>query len=99
MTDLSGGATPELGLPEALHRKYLAERNKRLRADGDAQYLDLSGDFAAYADDVYADPGLVRDPLSDEVDVVVVGGGHSGLLTAARMREPACPHPRNREGC
>ncbi len=95
MTDLSGGATPELGFdPEALHRKYLAERNKRLRADGDAQYLDLSGDFAAYADDVYADPGLVRDPLSDEVDVVVVGGGHSGLLTAARMREAGVPRIR-----
>ena len=27
--------------PEALHAKYLAERDKRLREDGNAQYIEV----------------------------------------------------------
>jgi cyclohexanone monooxygenase len=82
-------AAPELDFdPDALRQKYRAERDKRLRADGEAQYLELSGRFAHYAeDDPYADPDFTRAPLTDEVEVAIIGGGFSGLLAAARLKE------------
>jgi cyclohexanone monooxygenase len=74
--------------PDALREKYRQEREKRLRSDGEAQYVELSGRFARYAeDDPYADPGFTRAPLTDEVEVAIIGGGFSGLLAAARLRE------------
>jgi cyclohexanone monooxygenase len=74
--------------PDALREKYRHERDKRLRADGEAQYIELSGDFARYAeDDPYVEPGFARAPLNDEVGVAIIGGGFSGLLAGARLRE------------
>ena len=32
--------------PDALREKYRAERDKRLRADGNDQYVEVKGDFA-----------------------------------------------------
>jgi cation diffusion facilitator CzcD-associated flavoprotein CzcO len=80
--------TPGLGLdPDALREKYRAERDKRLRADANDQYVEVKGDFARYVDDPYVAPGFTRAPLTDEVEVVVIGGGFGGLLAAARLRE------------
>src|SRR5277367_6431015 len=73
--------------PDALREKYRAERDKRLRDDGNAQYQEIKGEFAHYLDDPYVEPGFTRAPLTDEVDVVVVGGGFGGLLAGARLRE------------
>lgn len=81
--------TPEiLGFdPNELRQKYRIERDKRLRADGNSQYQEVKGDFSRYIDDPYVEPGFSREPLNDEVDVVVIGGGFGGLLTGARLRE------------
>ena len=73
--------------PDALRAKYRAERDKRLRADGNDQYVEVKGEFAHFVDDPYVEPGFTRDPLTDEVEVVVIGGGFGGLLAAARLRE------------
>jgi cyclohexanone monooxygenase len=73
--------------PEALKARYRAERDKRLRTDGNAQYVEVAGAFAHYLDDPYVTPGFSRAPLTDEVEVVVIGGGFGGLLAAARLRE------------
>ncbi|MGH0032032.1 MAG: flavin-containing monooxygenase [Myxococcota bacterium] len=81
-------APPALGFdPDALREKYRVERDKRLRPDGNDQYLHIGGDLAGYMDDPYVEPGFTREPLFDEVDVVVIGAGFSGLCTGARLRQ------------
>ncbi len=73
--------------PDVLRAKYRAERDRRLRPDASAQYVEPAGDFRHYVDDPYVEPGFTREPLTDAVDVVVIGGGFGGLLAAARLRE------------
>jgi cyclohexanone monooxygenase len=73
--------------PDALREKYRHERDRRIRRDGEAQYIEAAGEFAHFAgDDPYAKP-VEREPLTLDVDVVVIGGGFSGLMTAARLKE------------
>ncbi|MCP4436539.1 MAG: NAD(P)/FAD-dependent oxidoreductase [Actinomycetia bacterium] len=71
---------------EELRAKYAAERDKRLRSDGNAQYLAPSGRFAHLLDDPYT-PRSDRDPVDDEVTVAIIGGGFAGLCAGARLRE------------
>ncbi len=73
--------------PDGLREKYRQERDKRLRTDGNAQYLKVAGDFGRYLDDPYVEPGFSREALTDEVEVAIIGGGFSGLLAGARLRE------------
>ncbi len=73
--------------PEALRAKYREERDKRLRSDGNQQYVEVKGDFSRYIDDPYVDPGFTRAPLTDAVEVIIIGGGFGGLLAGARLRE------------
>jgi cyclohexanone monooxygenase len=72
--------------PDALREKYRQERDKRLRPDANDQYQEVVGQFAHYVEDPYVEP-IVRDPLTDEVEVVIIGGGFGGLLAGARLRE------------
>ena len=71
--------------PVELRQKYKHEREKRLREDGNEQYIEVKGDFAKCLDDPYFEP-LTRDAVDDEVDVLIIGGGFGGLLTGARLR-------------
>src|SRR5580700_5390291 len=73
--------------PDALREKYRLERDKRLRADANEQYVEVAGDFRHYVDDPYIEAPIVRGPLTDTVDALVIGGGFGGLLAAARLRE------------
>ncbi len=73
--------------PDTLRAKYREERDKRLRADGNDQYLEVKGDFAHFIEDPYVEPGFTRAPITDEVEVAVIGGGFGGLLAGARLRE------------
>ena len=72
--------------PEALRAKYLAERDKRLRADGNEQYVEVVGQFAHYVADPYVEP-VDRPPYTDEVTVALIGGGFAGLATAAKLKQ------------
>ena len=81
-------APDELGFdPAALKARYRAERDRRIRTDGNEQYVEMAGQFAHYLDDPYVEPGFTRQPLTDEIEVVVVGGGFGGLLAGARLRQ------------
>lgn len=72
--------------PAALRARYRAERDKRLRPDGNEQYVEMTGRFAHYLDDPYTAP-VERAALTDEVEVAIIGGGFGGLLVGARLRE------------
>lgn len=78
----------ELGFnPDALREKYRQERDKRIRPEGNDQYVEIRGDFSHYVDDPYVEPGFAREAVVEDVDVLVVGGGFGGLIAAARLRE------------
>jgi cation diffusion facilitator CzcD-associated flavoprotein CzcO len=71
---------------DALRAKYRHERDRRIRPDGATQYRRATGSFGYYAKDPYT-PRTDRDPETTDVEVLVIGGGFGGLVTAARLRE------------
>jgi cation diffusion facilitator CzcD-associated flavoprotein CzcO len=70
----------------ALRERYRVERERRIRPDGTAQYRRAAGEFGYYAKDPYTERAE-RDPKTDRVEAVVIGGGFGGLLTGARLRQ------------
>ncbi len=70
----------------ALRERYARERDKRLRPDGNDQYLQLKGQFGRYLDDPYTER-VEREPKRDHVTVAFIGGGFAGLVTAARLKD------------
>lgn len=72
---------------DVLRQKYAEERTKRLRPDGIAQYVEIAGEFSRFGEDPWADEEFAREPLTDEVDVAIIGAGFGGLLTGARLRQ------------
>ena len=73
--------------PDKLRQRYREERDRRLREDGNEQYVEVNGEFAHFLDDPYAKPGFEREALTDEVEVLIIGGGFGGLLAGARLRQ------------
>jgi cation diffusion facilitator CzcD-associated flavoprotein CzcO len=70
------------GRMDELHAKYIEERNKRLRKEGVEQYVEMEHPFIGDIEDPYVEEKLERAPIEEDVDVVIVGGGFSGLLQA-----------------
>ncbi len=83
---MSDTATMPVINRDALRRKYAEERDKRLRADGSAQYRRLESEFADLAADPYT-PVAPRDPVTDHVTFAFVGGGFAGLVVGARLKD------------
>ncbi len=71
---------------DALKKKYAEERDKRLRADGNDQYVRLEGRFEDLAADPYT-PWKDRDPVTDHVTFAFIGGGFAGLVVGARLKQ------------
>ena len=70
----------------ALQAKYLQERDKRLRPDGNAQYQRVQDRLAHGLDDPYT-ARTERAPKTDHVRFAFIGGGFAGLVTCARLVE------------
>jgi cation diffusion facilitator CzcD-associated flavoprotein CzcO len=70
-----------------LRERYRRERERRLRAEGNAQYLELKGAFAEFDRDPFADPDFTRPPVVEDTEVAILGAGFAGMLTAIRLRE------------
>lgn len=69
-----------------VQQKYGEERSKRLRSDGNAQYVDLSTSekFRHFRDDPWIDPhaSVGSSPVTDGSDCkyLILGAGFGGLL-------------------
>ncbi len=72
---------------ETLQRKYDEEKRKRLREDGEKQYIDASGDYEDFEKDPFVKVPLERKAASEDIDVAVIGGGFGGLITAIKLRK------------
>ena len=87
MTDVLRETLGEIDFdPAALKAKYLHERDKRLRQDGNEQYVEVTGDYSNYVEDPYAER-VERAPVFDDVEMVIIGGGFGGLMMGGRLRE------------
>ncbi len=71
---------------DELRARYRAERDKRLRIDGNEQYVEPTGRFAHFVDDIWT-PRVEREPVREEVEVAVIGAGFAGLVTGARLKQ------------
>ena len=71
---------------EQLKARYREERDKRLRADGNNQYIRIEGQLSHYLEDPYT-PVTPREPKTDHVTFTFIGGGFAGLVTGARLKE------------
>ncbi|MEZ5382495.1 MAG: NAD(P)/FAD-dependent oxidoreductase [Microthrixaceae bacterium] len=67
---------------EEVRERYRREREKRLRAEGLAQYSQLADEGEDFDRDPWVKPGFTRDSVAEETDVVIVGGGFGGMYTA-----------------
>ena len=72
---------------DAARERYERERAKRIRTDGLGQYRELKGDYADFDRDPFVEPGFTRDPIVEDLQVVVVGGGFAGMLTTIHLKE------------
>lgn len=81
----------------ALREKYKAEREKRYNSAGQKQYFrPTSGALAEQMDDPYQ-PVVPRAALNEDLDVAVLGGGFTGLLSAVQLKKAGVGNIRNIE--
>jgi cation diffusion facilitator CzcD-associated flavoprotein CzcO len=79
----------------ALQKKYLRERDKRLRPEGQSQYVrPVGGPAGSFEADPHM-PVRARAPISEEVDVVILGAGWGGLMAAYHLTQAGVTNFRN----
>lgn len=79
----------------ALRERYRLERDKRLRSDGQRQYQPTTDDTThSYDEDPHV-PVTPRDPIVEELDVVVLGAGFAGILAGYHLTKAGVTNFRN----
>ena len=73
--------------PEAVRAKYEAEREKRM-VTARAAIRDLAHDdgVAKYREDPFT-PVADRDPVTDDIEVAIIGAGIAGVVAGAQLRK------------
>lgn len=71
----------------ALREKYRQERDKRIRPEGQQQYQAASGELPTVSSEDPHMPVQAREALSKDVNVLVLGGGWSGILAGVHLRK------------
>ncbi|VWX47267.1 NAD(P)/FAD-dependent oxidoreductase [Novosphingobium sp. 9U] len=70
----------------AIRERYKQERLRRLRPEGGNQYVRTETGFAeAYEADPHT-PMTAREPISEDLDVAILGGGFSGIMAGVHLR-------------
>src|ERR1700747_1241837 len=64
--------------------KYRSFKEARF---GAADYMAMEGNFKKYLDDVYWEPPIPREALTDTCEILVVGAGFGGLLLWHKLNE------------
>jgi cation diffusion facilitator CzcD-associated flavoprotein CzcO len=85
------------GLPSAddidipsLKEKYRQARDRRMRQEGQSQYVRPVDDFAgAYEADPYM-PVTPRAAICEDLDIAILGAGWSGILAGVELRKSGC---------
>lgn len=74
--------------PQALRARYRAERDRRLRPEGLGQFVRIDREHHHRFEE---DPALAaapsRAPLTDQVEIAIIGAGFGGLLLGAELRK------------
>jgi cation diffusion facilitator CzcD-associated flavoprotein CzcO len=87
---MTSEAQPEISFDE-LRERYQNERQKRLRAEGNGQYFypgESRLDAERFLADPWADPrDYDRAPVTENVEVTLIGAGLGGLQVAVAMRD------------
>jgi cation diffusion facilitator CzcD-associated flavoprotein CzcO len=79
----------------ALRAKYADEKAKRVRKEGQAQYVKLSGDIAPdYAIDPYK-AVAPRDAVNEDIDALVIGAGWGGIKASYYLAQEGVSNFRN----
>ncbi|MCX7864506.1 MAG: NAD(P)/FAD-dependent oxidoreductase [Novosphingobium sp.] len=71
----------------AILAKYAYERDRRLRPEAQAQYISPSGKFADISEVDPHLPLIERDPVSQDFEVMILGGGFSGVMMGYYLRQ------------
>ncbi len=80
LPELPPGATFDAE-EQAKYREFKEARR------GAADYMSMEGEFKKYLDDVYSEPPIPREALTDECEILVVGAGFGGLLLWHKLSE------------
>src|ERR1700722_9199098 len=72
--------------PKELQEKYRIERDKRLRPEGNKQYIKIEGEVSDYLDDHFVRERIEREAISLDLNVLIIGGGFTGLQAGAHLR-------------
>ncbi|WP_439468601.1 flavin-containing monooxygenase [Blastomonas fulva] len=79
----------------ALREKYRVERERRLRSEGQAQYVRPTGAFVPdYSVDPYK-PVEPRAPIDEDIETIVLGAGWGGIMAGHHLTKQGVTDFRN----